>query len=266
MLLPRPPLQRERSLGLTRVRPIAPARVSACMEAATTGERKRCSHMDVSGKLTATGREDDEVAATPRPTPPEEGESKQDLVVDNADRCDIQASLAGDEEAYSRLIKRYEQEIARQMRRFSRDGAVCEELTQEVFVEAYFSLDRYRGDAPFLHWLRRIASRVGYRFWKRQARDGARVPLEEWDERQAPGDSLDPADAGAILHALFARLGPEDRLVLTLLYLEDCGTAEIAKRMGWNRAMVKMRAYRARNKLKQIAEQEHLLEKLGWTP
>ncbi len=65
--------------------------------------------------------------------------------------------------------------------------------------------------------------------------------------------------------ALLARLPADDRLVLTLMYFEECGTQEVAERMGWSRAKVKTQALRARRKMKEIAEREHLLEKLGWT-
>jgi RNA polymerase sigma-70 factor, ECF subfamily len=68
-----------------------------------------------------------------------------------------------------------------------------------------------------------------------------------------------------VLNALLARLAPQDRLVLTLAYLEDCSMKEIAEQTGSTEDAVKMRAYRARNLLRQIAEREHLLEALGWT-
>jgi len=77
-------------------------------------------------------------------------------------------------------------------------------------------------------------------------------------------DVIESSEAAQILHSLLARLPRADRLVLTLMYFDNCGTKEIAARMGWNRAMVKMRALRARRKLKTIAERENLLEKLGW--
>ena len=76
---------------------------------------------------------------------------------------------------------------------------------------------------------------------------------------------MDPAEAAAVLQALLARLPPDDRLVLTLMYFEECGTQEVAERMGWSRAKVKTQALRARRKMKEIAEREHLLERLGWT-
>ncbi|MHC4568866.1 MAG: RNA polymerase sigma factor, partial [Planctomycetota bacterium] len=77
-------------------------------------------------------------------------------------------------------------------------------------------------------------------------------------------DTIDPSVAAEVLHSLLARLPRADRLVLTLMYFEQCSTRDIAEQMGWSRAVVKMRAFRARRKLKTIAERENLLEKLGW--
>jgi RNA polymerase sigma-70 factor (ECF subfamily) len=184
--------------------------------------------------------------------------------VKNSDWDDIQACLNGDKEAYGRLVRKYEAQVARLMWRFSRNRAVCERLVQDVFVEAYFSLKSYRGKAPFIHWLRKIATRVGYRFWKEQ-QDKVDVPLMDFDAvEKVDEESIDPSEAAKILHSLLALLPRADRLVLTLMYFEDCSTREIAERMGWTRAMAKMRAYRARKKIKEIAEKERLLEKLGW--
>ena len=91
--------------------------------------------------------------------------------VTDADRRDIRSTLDGNEDAYACLVERYEAQVFAQMWRFTRDRLVLEELVQDVFVEAYLSLARFRGEAPFLHWLRRIATRVGYRFWKHERRD-----------------------------------------------------------------------------------------------
>ncbi len=185
--------------------------------------------------------------------------------VESTDRKDIEACLGGDKDSYERLVRRYEIQITRLMWRFSRNPAVCEELVQEVFVEAYFSLNSYRGRAPFLHWLRKIGTRVGYRFWKEQAKTKALLPLVDFDIiEKKDADAVDSSVAADLLHSLLARLPRADRLVLTLMYFEQHSTREIAEQMGWNRAMVKMRALRARKKLKTIAERENLLEKLGW--
>ena len=60
---------------------------------------------------------------------------------------DVKASLEGDGHAYRRLVVRYQNTVATQMRRFSRDAGVLEELVQEVFVQAYRSLKSYNGDS-----------------------------------------------------------------------------------------------------------------------
>ncbi len=190
--------------------------------------------------------------------------------MENTDWLDVKASVQGDEDAYERLVRRYEKQITGLLWRFTRDPVQCEELVQQVFVEAYFSLKTYRGDAPLLHWLRRIATRTGCKFWREKAREPQEIPLPDVEimeqiEAQEPEERIDPAEAAAVLQALLARLPASDRLVLTLLYFEQCGTQEIAEQVGWSRAKVKTQALRARRKIKEIAEREHLLERLGWT-
>ena len=183
------------------------------------------------------------------------------MPLDDPDGSDIQAALAGDGDAYGRLVRRHQDEIARRMWRFTRDRRELEELVQDVFVEAYVSLRGFRGRAPFVHWLNRIATRVGYRFWKRQRRVASHeTPLQDWDgflETEDPEPSA--GEAAELLHRLLEQLPPRDRLVLTLLYLEELTVAQAAERVGWSQTMVKVQAHRARKKLRV------LLEKAGET-
>lgn len=178
-------------------------------------------------------------------------------LVSGEDRRDIEASLRGDERAYGRLVARYQSLIATQMWRFSRDPAVVEELVQEVFVECYLGLAKFRGQSPFLHWLRRIATRVGYRYWKGKARDRRKDEALAQEPRvdvQPPPDPA-PAEAAAWLQGILAQLPPEDRLVLTLHYFEELDMNGIAERMGWTRSLAKVRAFRARKRLKTLLEE-----------
>ncbi|MBS3820819.1 MAG: RNA polymerase sigma factor [Phycisphaerae bacterium] len=169
------------------------------------------------------------------------------------ERRDIKATLAGDGEAYARLIRRYQDRVARRMWRFTRDPLELESLVQTVFVEAYKSLGGFRGTGPLEHWLLRIATRVGYRFWKqRDRRRGREVSLGEYDP---PGDVPDePSGAADRLHAMLARLKPRDRLVLTLMYFEDSSIAAIAEQTGWSESMVKVQLHRARKRLKSLLD------------
>lgn len=175
---------------------------------------------------------------------------------DALDSSDIRRTLRGDDDAYARIVGRYQTVIATQMWKYSRDPRTVDELVQEVFVETYNSLRNFRGTAPFVHWLRRIATRVGYRHWKRKSREQRR---REALERERPAHTAraieSPSEAAEFTYQLLAELPAADRLVLTLLYFEECDTHEIAERMGWTRSLVKVRAFRARKKLKRMLEE-----------
>ncbi|MBI2195261.1 MAG: RNA polymerase sigma factor [Planctomycetes bacterium] len=182
----------------------------------------------------------------------------QDSAMDDADVRDIQLTLQGDGDAYGRIVARYETEIGRQMWRFSRERATYEELVHDVFVEAYLSLPGYRGESPLLHWLRKIAVRVGYRHWKRRARlrASAPAPHQDWDQEVDPrAEELSDPEAGQRVHALLAQLPPRDRLILTLLYLDERNVEEAARLTGWSRTMVKVQAFRARRKFRKLFEE-----------
>jgi len=171
---------------------------------------------------------------------------------------DVWASRRGEPDAYKRLIERHQQHIGKIMWRFSRDPLIHEELVEDVFVEAYMSIRTYREKAPFENWLARIATRVGYRYWKQQARQKKleRFSLEEWDQLagEAP-DQIDSTRAAATLHSLLAQLPPRDRLVLTLRYLDGCDVARTAQRTGWTKGMVKVQTNRAKKKLEKLLSQ-----------
>jgi RNA polymerase sigma factor (sigma-70 family) len=172
-----------------------------------------------------------------------------------ADFADVRQSCQGDPEAYRRLIERHQEHVGRILWRFSRDRRVHEELVQDAFVEAYLHLAGYRREAPFSHWLSRIATRVGYRYWKQTARQQRQetFSVEEWDQvADETTKQTDPGWAALLVHRMLAQLPPRDRLVLTLRYLEECDVAETARRTGWTKAMVKVQTSRARKKLEKL--------------
>jgi RNA polymerase sigma-70 factor (ECF subfamily) len=173
-----------------------------------------------------------------------------------AELTDIRRSQNGDSEAYRRLIEAHQKYVGQLLWRFSRDKAVHEELVQDTFVEAYFSLHSFKQKAPFAHWLSRIATRVGYRYWKKSDAHTGELTFEEWDRIAAEGDHDDAGEAAEMLYRLLEQLPPRDRLVLTLRYIDDCDVAEVAQRTGWTKTMVKVQAMRAKQKLKKLFNQK----------
>jgi RNA polymerase sigma-70 factor (ECF subfamily) len=175
--------------------------------------------------------------------------------VTSADIEDVYKSGQGNHDAYKRLIERHQDAISRIMWRFSRDKLVHEELVQDVFVEAYLSLATYKMKAPFIHWLGKIATRVGYRYWKEQTRKSNRknFTIQEWDRIPAEvPDKINGQEAAELAHKLLEQLPPRDRLVLTLRYLEGYDVAQTAYRTGWSRSMVKVQTIRAKRKIKKL--------------
>lgn len=175
------------------------------------------------------------------------------------DLDDVERTRGGDPDAYRRLVERHQDYVAGILWRFSRDRRDHEELVQDVFVEAYLGLGTYRRKAPFQHWLARIATRVGYRYWKEKARRRKAEPfsLAKWDkatEDDGISSALEPEDAAMLLYNLFEQLPPRDRLVLTLRYLDQCDVAETAQRIGWTKAMVKVQTLRAKKRLQNLVK------------
>lgn len=173
---------------------------------------------------------------------------------------DIQKSQNGDPNAFRRLVERHQEHVSKLIWRFTRDKNSHQELVQESFVEAYLSLHNYKAHAPFEHWLARIATRVGYRYWKQLKRQ-SHLSLQDSDWKQIADkqpDAIRPEEAAEVIHKCLAELPPRDRLVLTLRYLEQCGVEETAHRTGWSISLVKVQTYRAKQKLKKLLEKTNI--------
>ncbi len=178
-----------------------------------------------------------------------------DSRVAEIDWSDIAGAVDGGQDAYGRLMKRHQDAVSKWMWRFTRDRVILEELVQDVFIEAWASLSRFKGDSTFKTWLFTIATRVGYRYWRKKAKDVAK--MTEVSDRLIIEDTereVTPSEAAEALYGLFSELPPRDRLVLTLIYFEEMGVKEIALMTGWTKSMVKVQAYRARNKLRKLLE------------
>lgn len=167
----------------------------------------------------------------------------------------IESTLAGDDEAFAELVRRYKRKIFAMAARFARNDHELDDIAQEVFVKAYQDLAKFRGDAPFEHWISRIGARACYDFLRKERRSRENVPLEDFDVPVE--DNIAPARAKEVLDLALAQLPAEQRLVITLLELEEKSVREIAGLTGWSEANVKVRAFRARQALKTMLEKNH---------
>jgi RNA polymerase sigma-70 factor (ECF subfamily) len=177
------------------------------------------------------------------------------------DQTVVAQVLAGDVNAFEHLFERYRGHVSAIVRRHVPGDRVAENV-QDAFVRAFQSLAGWKAEATFRSWLATIAVRTCYDFWRRHYRN-REIPMSrlseahrEWLANSLTGQSRDDwealgrrAEAREILSWALERLGPEDRMVLELVYLEGRSVKEAARMLGWSTANVKVRAHRARKKI-----------------
>jgi RNA polymerase sigma-70 factor (ECF subfamily) len=177
-----------------------------------------------------------------------------------SDEALVADSLGGDDDAFAALVARHKRRVFAAAARFARDGQQVDDLAQEVFVRVFRNLGKFRGDAPFTHWLARITVSACYDFLRKERRGRAQVSLDG-AELELPDGRIEAAVAAGRARELIAwgmaRLAPEEHLILTLAELEERPMREIAELTGWSEANVKVRAFRARQNLKRILETSH---------
>lgn len=170
--------------------------------------------------------------------------------------------LAGDPEAARTLVQRCHPLVRRLVRAHRPRSVAADDLAQDVFAKMFTHLQHYepRGALPFEHWLARIAVNTCRDALRGEARRASSIPITDAAAQWLEVLSADPAPAAhdalaarELVDALLAELPPDDRLVLTLLDLEERSVAEIAALTGWSRSLVKVRAFRARIRLRAIA-------------
>ncbi|HEY3862942.1 MAG TPA: sigma-70 family RNA polymerase sigma factor [Verrucomicrobiae bacterium] len=184
--------------------------------------------------------------------------------MDRTDAELISAARKGDPASFEPLVAKYQGRVFATARRYARRESEVEDIVQEVFIKAWQKLDGFRGEAPFEHWLMRLAVRTCYDFLRghQRNRETAFAELAEsetnWLERFAagPGSASEDADAARQLVAkVLSRLSPPARLVITMLEIEEKTVKEIAALTGWSATLVKVRAFRARAEMRKILSQ-----------
>jgi RNA polymerase sigma-70 factor (ECF subfamily) len=179
----------------------------------------------------------------------------------------VERALQHDEAAARDLVQRLYPLVVRMVRAHRPQRAAEEDLCQMIFIKLFQKLDQFSGTVPLEHWVSRIAINTCINQIRAEK---ARPELRHADlsEEQAavietlgePAEETSPDRAFVardLVEKLLDALKPAERLVIDLLYLQQKSVAEIQKITGWSTALVKVRAFRARQKLKsQLAALE----------
>ena len=178
----------------------------------------------------------------------------------------IRRVLDGDVEAFAGVVNAHRRLIAADLARRLPPQDVPE-VAQDVFLRAFRSLPNYRGEAPFRIWILRIARHAALDFWRKKYRrrdllhadlDEAGLRNVEAVQQERLAELATDRDARETarewLEAALVRLSPDDRAVITMVEIEERSMEDAARRLGCGLSAVKVRAFRARRRLKKALE------------
>jgi RNA polymerase sigma-70 factor (ECF subfamily) len=181
--------------------------------------------------------------------------------MDPSEAALIAAVLKGDAERFEPIIQKYSPRLFATARRYVRRESEVEDIVQEVWLKAYQKLHTFRGDAPFEHWLMRLAVRICYDFLRAHQRN-REDPVSDLSPEGADwmvGFAREPetadertAAARQLIEHVLDQMSPPARLVITLLEIEDRSVKEISGLTGWSVPLVKVRAFRARAEMRRV--------------
>src|SRR5215216_5020106 len=173
----------------------------------------------------------------------------------------VVAALQHDDEAARVLVRRLYPLVVKIVRAHRPRRTAEEDLCQMIFIRVFEKLSQFSGNVPLEHWVSRIAVNTCL---NQIASEKVRPEVRHADlnvEEQAvvenlatSSDELAPDQRFAsrqLVEHLLAALKPLERLAIDLLYLQGRSVEEVRKITGWSAALVKVRAFRARQKMKQ---------------
>lgn len=169
----------------------------------------------------------------------------------------IRRSQKGDSEAFGILIERYKGKVFSLAYGFTRDRTAADDLAQEVFIKAYFSLPRFKARSEFGTWLYRIAVNHAKDYLRKNRYRRKEVSIDDIGESRLadPGKQEEDFRSGeerrAMVLAAVERLPEKYRVVLTLRDIEGMAYEEIARILKLSPGTVDSRLHRARQKLRQ---------------
>ena len=166
----------------------------------------------------------------------------------------IARARRGDPSAFEEIVRLYQRRVYGVALRIVRAHDVADDVTQEAFLRAWRSLDRFELGRPFGPWVCRIAANLAVNHVRSPRAREEGLPDGHAETRtNAPGPlgALLDAEGALVLEKAMGQLPQEQRAVLVLRVVEELSYAEIAETLGISPGTVMSRLFRARERLAQ---------------
>lgn len=171
----------------------------------------------------------------------------------------INKILSGRRNDFAFLVDKYKGMVFSICNRIIRDARDAEEAAQDAFVKTFAGLKRFDSRAKFSTWLYRIAYNTAVSYSRRQKPESANVSLSDKEDYfdtsagdESPSLSMEKREMKNALDAALASLEETDSVMVILKYYEEASVAEISKITGLTAPNVKIRLFRARNKMRDF--------------
>ncbi|MFY9571153.1 MAG: sigma-70 family RNA polymerase sigma factor [Blastocatellia bacterium] len=179
----------------------------------------------------------------------------------------VSLAREGDERAFEEIVRRHSPRVFSIASKFLRQRAQVEDAAQEAFLKAYTQLSRYEGRGSFEGWLTRITTNQCINML-RSAKRRPEATVSEltdhegaWLENQMAGISAERHQsserglvASDLAEKILSELPPEDRLVLMSIDGDQLSVKEVAVMTGLSESNVKVKAFRARRRMRKAVE------------
>lgn len=172
----------------------------------------------------------------------------------------IEQTLAGNQAAYADLIKRHQRFVFTLALRFSKNREDAEEIAQDCFIKAYRSLSNFQRQSKFSTWLYSIVYTTSMTFLRKKRVDTDSIDDEntyvQLENRPSGFDtnSVENKSRSYYLNQAIAQLLPDDAAIITLFYMGEQSLDEIGKALDIEPNTVKVKLFRARQRLKEKLE------------
>ena len=161
-------------------------------------------------------------------------------------------ALADNRDAFGRLVEAYQPRVRRFLLNLTMgDEMLTDDLAQETFIKAYVGIRSFKGMSAFGTWLYRIAYNEFYshvrKHHEEHVDDMARIG-------KVSTAATDAIDASMTVQEALTRLNDNERIAVTLFYIEDQPLKQVAKIMQLPEGSVKSLIHRAKGKMKQFID------------
>ena len=172
----------------------------------------------------------------------------------------IEQTLAGNQAAYADLVKRHQRFVFTLALRFAKNREDAEEIAQDCFIKAYRSLSAFQRQSKFSTWLYSIVYTTAMTFLRKKRVDTDSIDDENTyiqSENSSSSHDVNSAENKSrsyYLNQAITQLMPDDAAIITLFYMGEQSLDEIGKALGIEANTVKVKLFRARQRLKEKLE------------